>query len=163
MGETDRSKTGGMTEKNRKPANKHGFRFFVGDLGQIRTAGLPLRRRSLYPAELRSRMTRSQVPFGSGKSREHPQRHLYIIECTGRFVNGDRLPAISKRAGGISISWCALRLRRRTSSEVSPGRRCRLRTSRSEAENLLQPARFLRRKGRWALRTYSRAREAGSA
>ena len=39
-----------------KSAENHGFSALSGTHGRIRTSGLPLRRRPLYPAELRGRM-----------------------------------------------------------------------------------------------------------
>ena len=47
----------GENQKSRKPLKTKAFGVVSGTHGRIRTSGLPLRRRPLYPAELRGRVS----------------------------------------------------------------------------------------------------------
>ena len=94
---------------NRQKTTKKGFQeilkpFFIGDRERIRTAGLPLRRRSLYPAELHNHVfrlseiisqTRNAIKTGFGKHND--QRYQYKIERKAvdilRFRDEDKAPS----------------------------------------------------------------------
>ena len=70
----------GQTKGHRISAMPYDFEFhldFIGGPGWIRTSGLPLRRRTLYPTELRDRAIWI-VSLGSGIVKKMQKRPNYL-------------------------------------------------------------------------------------
>ena len=93
----------------RKPPNlpfyQHFRGFFCGVPGEIRTHGLPLRRRTLYPAELRGQISGNTPGQGAPSAWRKPNAPwcIYTIQTTGNIMP---CPAtkVKQRCGARQVS-----------------------------------------------------------